>query len=698
MRPVCCISILMLACPHLRAESTPEGTLETAAITNAIGYLRGVAAADPDGWFAPPVRQRTVVNTKEITVYMKKVEVDVPVWEYETMKVFRNVKQGQSIDAVAVRKEVEERRPVRQIGTQKQTKLVPDPKGDIKVQQKIPEYGPGGPDFWKAYHFGHNAMVLYALMSAGIGREDRLVSQPLESLASLFDRYGLPDTTWDLAWTAAAFSMAGKTSDRCKSIAVQAASKLIDGQIDSGPAMGLWGPVCLNLKLVAALEASRPRLANNFVQAQADVDAKRKNAETRLDAARAALKELDRELRNNMMYRSLNYRQIEMQQRLTDDIEATIEVSGLPQYPYNQVAADMENTAMALFGLTAAAANGALPAETARPKMKDIRLPAGLNSAQVLLRTASVLTRAQRTDGSFTELNLHQPHAEFAASAKVIPGIPAAAASFVPLDSKTTFTSSAQGYASLLYLRRILGASAAPLAKSVAAAETFLKGRLAELAPAGFAEENGGQVAPYDALFALHLAHSFSPGSLTPETWKQTVEFIEGSQAADGSWTQIGSGYMGKSRAGSAGDDDWMIFSCHRERASKTESIMNPPDAKAPPAKAPPAKAPAVQPAKGGKMPDARPHAADGDKKAGNPPVDQKDLIFGLAHVYASLDDNKWRGWYLKNYSYNSHVVATGFALAALLHPNTTAPAEPPAPGSSNPALPAQQSKGPVAK
>jgi hypothetical protein len=657
----------MLACLHLRAESPSEGARETSAISNAIGYLRGVAAADPDGWFAPPVRQRTVVSTKEITVYHKNVEVDVPVWEYETVKVFKNVRQGQSVDAVTVRKEVEERRPVRQIGTKKQTKMVPDPKGDIPVTQKIPEYGPGGPDFWKAYHFGHNAMVVYALMSAGIGIDDRLVSQPLENLASLFGRYGLPDTTWDLAWTAAAFSIAGKTNNRYKAIAVQAASKLIDGQIDSGPATGLWGPVCLNLKLVASLEVSRTKLANDFVLAQAAVDAKKKNSEVRRDAVRASLKEVERELHNIMMYWSVNYQQIEMRQRLTDDFGTAIEVSGLPQYPYNQVTADMENTAMALFGLAVAAANGAVPNQTVPPKMKDLNLPAGRNSAQVLLRTASILTRTQRTDGSFSELNVHLPHGEFAASSKVIPGIPALAASFVPLDSKTTFTSSAQGYASLLYLRRIFAASAVPLAKSIAAAETFLKGRLAELAPAGFAEKDGGQVAPYDALFALHVAHSFSPGSLALETWRKTVEFIAGSQAGDGSWTQIGSSYMGKGSAGSPGGNDWMIFSSHRERSSKTESIMDPPEAKAP----------AVQPVKGAKAPDVRP----GDRKPANPHVQPRDLVLeGRAHVVASLDSNRSRGWHVENYSYNSDVVATAFALASLLRPNTAPVSEPPAP------------------
>lgn len=49
------------------------------------------------------------------------------------------------------------------------------------------------------------------------------------------------------------------------------------------------------------MEVSRSKLANDFVHAQAAVDAKKKNSEVRRDAVRASLKEVERELHNIMI-------------------------------------------------------------------------------------------------------------------------------------------------------------------------------------------------------------------------------------------------------------------------------------------------------------------------------------------------------------------------------------------------------------
>jgi hypothetical protein len=231
------------------------------ALVQGANWFRKRAESDDEGWFIPPIRQRKVVEVKEVPWRYRLETYEEPVYEYET-----HVTYVQTVPYEPPRK-VEIRRPVRQSATRKvqRQREVADPDGPLTRTIKVPVYGPGGPNVWPATALGDNGFTLYAMRKTGVPGDDPVLVRVAESMLSFLAAYGSPDHTWSLAGMAAGLSVmpGGRFSDAARELA----GRLLEGQITDGAARGLWGPMCVNTRLLSAMlkqlgdaseEVSRP--------------------------------------------------------------------------------------------------------------------------------------------------------------------------------------------------------------------------------------------------------------------------------------------------------------------------------------------------------------------------------------------------------------------------------------------------------
>lgn len=513
------------------AEVEPEIDVETAR-AKAITFFRTLAAAEnADGMILPPVRRRKVVGRKPIDVrYTKKmVEVKKPI--YKTVQEYRNVKVGDSVDAVAVRKKVKVQKIV---GWERVTeeKKVRDPNGSIVVQEWKPQYGPGGPDEWHAFQFGHNAMAIFAMMRAGVDPQDEDVQRVAEQLFQIYDQYGMPDLTWDLAWSTAAFTM--MQDEQYRELAQQMAGKLLDGQIAEGEAAGLWGPVCINTELLAAMLDKKARYSAFYLKAKAKFEAQRRDSyERKAEQALDALRTFEDLIRRvSMLAPRMKYVSYEVKLADRMGMADPIALPWLPSWIFNQRSADMESTAVAMFALRVAAEEKLIPSETWRP-LDERRRPLASPSKplDVLKRAVTTMGRALQREG-WSELNQHQAVTDFD-KIRGINGVPGDERSFAPLAAPLTGLSTVQGYAVFSYYASINGlAGIRPFARQVVAGNGCVKSVL----DTGLekAEQNG------EPACNLCFFVSETPDLGKPESdlkaWPIISEYLALRQNDDGSW------------------------------------------------------------------------------------------------------------------------------------------------------------------
>jgi hypothetical protein len=149
------------------AERINEASVQLAAraaLAQGVEYFRQQAKEDPDGWLVPPARLQQVLDWKEVDVRYTMRKVTIPKYEYETYETYERVPGASATDA-AVMQKVTRKRIKRQIGTEEIEDKFLDPQGTLVEKRRQAVYGPGGPDLWRAGYFGHNGLVLYALMS-----------------------------------------------------------------------------------------------------------------------------------------------------------------------------------------------------------------------------------------------------------------------------------------------------------------------------------------------------------------------------------------------------------------------------------------------------------------------------------------------------------------------------------------------------
>ncbi len=494
-----------------------------------IAFLKGLAEEDgTDGLISPPYRSRTVIERKMVDVRYSLKMIDVPV--YKVVEEFRNVNIGDSTDSVMVRKKVKVRK---RVGTKQEKRKVLDPEGDIPGQRVKYIYGPGGPDFWRVFEFGYNAMAIYAMIRSGVDPQDEVVYEVAEQLYNIYQEYGLPDLTWDLAWSVAAFSMIEEK--KYQDMAEKMAGKLVDGQIDEGPGSGLWGPVCVNTKLLAAMTQKKADYSAFYHKAKERYEAnKRPSYEEKAEQALDALRTFSKLIKPvSMLAENMQY--ILRKVKLSDEmgIITPILLSGYPSWIYNQRSADMESTAIAMFGLKVAKERNVLPDETWRPLDERNRplIPAR-RSSDVVQRAVNAIKDAQLREG-WTELNRHQIVKDFD-NIKGINGVPADASSFKPLADPLTPLSTVQGYAIYSYYAAMDGVvRLRPFARNVIAGNAAVK---SVLDAAEFTKPKGKN----EPLCELCFYVSETPDLGQPEYDLQAAQTISAhlieSQNEDGSW------------------------------------------------------------------------------------------------------------------------------------------------------------------
>jgi hypothetical protein len=493
-----------------------------------ITFLKGLAEKEEaDGLISPPVRQRKVIGKTMVDVRYSMKLVDVPV--YKVVKEFRNVKVGDSTDAVMVRKKVNVRKKV---GTKKEERKVLDPDGDIFGQRVKYEYGPGGPDNWRAFEFGYNAMAIYAMMRTGVDPQDEVVQQVAEQLLYIYDEYGMPDLTWDLAWSTAAFSMI--ENKKYQEMAEQMAGKLMDGQIDDGVAAGLWGPVCVNTELLAAMTQKKADYSSFYLAAKARyANNKHPSYEKKVEDALNALRTFSHLIKRvSMLTDKMQY--VSKRIRLSDEMGMvpSIILPGLPSWIYNQRSADMESTAVAMFGLRVATERKVLPKETWRPLDERNRpLTSARKSSDVLQLAIDAIRGFQQREG-WTELNQHQLVKDFN-KIKGINGVPGDASSFKPLADPLTPLSTVQGYAIYSYYAAINGvAGLRPFARNVIAGNASVKSVLDN----DFTEPKGKKGSFCELCFYVSETPDLGIPEYDLQAWPIISAYLAASQNEDGSW------------------------------------------------------------------------------------------------------------------------------------------------------------------
>jgi hypothetical protein len=438
-----------------------------AAVARGVSFLKGRSANDDGGWVTPPFRHAKVVGTTNIV--FRYSEKKVPLYEYETYTVYER-RPGATSQSARTLQAVERKRIKGVLDPQGRTILVYDRNGPIERTESRPLYEKGGVEQWMYGRLGQNGMALYTLLRCGVPEDDEGAQRLRQNLVDFAGMYGLPDSTWDLAWMTAAF--ARLPDDDARKLTQAAASKLLDGQILDGDARGLWGPVCIHVPLLATAYLYEQELAQQLEKAKLALKEKpdarsRERDVTKLeDSLHAFQNDMQRISMLAIAFDNIDAPAV----RLDDEISPPVLVPGAVHYVFNQTTADMDSTSLVLFTLREVARAGRMPPETWRPVFEGKRgAPPAEKSDAVLARAVHALARLQNPQGGWTECNLHQPVTSFDKLGKMIPGVPADPRTFKPLPSPETPLSCLQGYNALLDaaeavgLQKVLARFRAPL-------------------------------------------------------------------------------------------------------------------------------------------------------------------------------------------------------------------------------------------
>jgi hypothetical protein len=393
----------------------------------AIKALLAVAKREdnPYRYIFLPVVQRKLVDYQLVPQRYRATMCNVPVYQYQSVTVTQPVTQGTQTMMTTRQQSV----PVRQIGVRPEQRLVPDPNGPITQMIRQPIWGPGGPDRESFGWLGNNAMALVALLRSGVNpaREPALKTLA-DRLSQHLQAFDSPDLTWDVAWTIIALAEypGGSYHDRVERLL----GRLLSGQIGEGPGKGLWGPVCVNPRLLrqavevvmknqavlpqgggAARAVPRPPARGgmnhgvnpgmNPAQAalKAQIEAAQERAFIELNAVSALGPSFAKATRPVTIKDARN--------QYGNDIE----VPGWPVNVYRELTGDLESTALAAYALRVAATQAKLPATIEYPR--GVSFCRSFSTREVLATALRAVAAAQRDDGSWDEMTAWQPVDEF---------------------------------------------------------------------------------------------------------------------------------------------------------------------------------------------------------------------------------------------------------------------------------------------
>jgi len=522
------------------ADAISAGALNVAvraSLASGAEYLLRAVETNFLHYAAAPVSNRKPIGWDRIEtnyVHYRWEEYEAPRYEhiYEEYETFAVGASG-SVEARKIGK-VTRRRVVgrKKVGTVTKKRLVKDPDGPVVRTHKKgigPRYGPGK-ETWPDQLPGDNALALLALLKSGVPETDERLRKLAGALDDYVTYYGASDLTRNVALLAAAFS--NLSDPQYKDSRDLLISRILDGQIASGPARGMWGPVCINMEMLPVLVKHESEIGKALAALKAELP--KKLAKTRSEKREAQLEaEVERAEEKVRKMESL-YNRVTQQgmrfERVTQPFSLKVEswdadtrlTAGLPYYIYNQTFADLESTAVALYAIGEAAAKGCLPEETQVPTLPTLdesgrsrgsrsRSDSVLkpqNTSGLLARAVAALAKKQERDGGWRQCNIHQESRTFEAL-----GLPRLKQEEMPapLESVRTRATVAQGYASLLNAGKAVGI--AKLMGKYGCNLLAARGRVAEEAAAHLDRKGepvipvGRMLRPYDLYFSMLGVH-----------------------------------------------------------------------------------------------------------------------------------------------------------------------------------------------
>lgn len=514
----------------------------------------------------PLIRQRKIVEYKDVDYHYTRKLIIEPIYKYiyETVEVIAPVKEG----SVTVLKKVKRRKLVKRLktGEREIERLVYDPKGDIIKTHRRPVYGPGGPDIQPTGWAGNNAMALYALLEAGVAPDDVPELETMaNSLRTYLRVYGIPDYTYDIAWSIAAFSCF--PGNRFDTTIQQLCSRLMAGQSTAAKSRGMWGPLSVNSDHVVAV--LKQFLEVEHLTKRVAEFAKSKNLK-KDDPQLVQQNQKLQQLRERIAYMfetvSRNAHRSEHVTKpfvIDDDFDQLgtgLQAAGWPYNFYHETLVDLQSTALAVFALRVAKENDKLPKaivfkHLTTTKDKPLVKPIQVNGA--LGQTLSTL--AARSASAWNEMIVWEKNSGFA---RLDPRFKGPALDVPrPFRSQATPICSAQGAAAMEDLTIILGdnykkrySDKITTARQYAA--TQIAGMITRDAPAkkisrssfeyyrSLNADTVGLLDPFDFLHQLRLDPSeFKDDSKLAEAYQQVAEYLIEHQTKDGLWTTSNVGY-----------------------------------------------------------------------------------------------------------------------------------------------------------
>ena len=206
---------------------------------------------------------------------------------------------------------------------------------------------------------GQNALVVYALIKSGVDPFDELISRPLDSFSYLYNTFGLPDSTWDVAWSICAF--ASSEQEEHRKLAERLTAKLAGAQVKSGKAAGLWGPVGLDTELLGDILSANAKTSSEYLRFKENFDKdKREYNEKKMAEALDLIRRTNNLKKRYTMTAKENspYFRVALKDEWSSQVFNFI---AFPLYLYNQTSVDLETTSMVLHALNVAAKEAVLP-------------------------------------------------------------------------------------------------------------------------------------------------------------------------------------------------------------------------------------------------------------------------------------------------------------------------------------------------
>ena len=553
------LSAVWLTSSTLGAQTNPPaGTPPhdvTAAVINGINFFRQQAATNEEGWLCQPIPGQRVTGYQTRTYHYKQVAVTYPGYKSESYEVL----VPGNTPGDPMRRETRYRPTTRDPSQDRVlTQEVYDVDGPIVRDVQVPIYEKDAGCRWRYGGLGNNGLAILALRRCGIAGNDPLVATPAQKLTEVIQTFGMPDSLRDLAGLTAGFAVL--PGDQFKQLTERCASKLLDAQITSGPGTGLWGPVAINTPMVAACLKTLVHLADEKKALQAELVLEQRKKPTGKPTAKASRLEADiahlDEQMTALQQETLRVSQLGF--KLFDALGLSVhygrinlyyqaEVLSIEALPYviqNQISADLESTALALFALRVAFENGRLPLKTWRPDPPKSTTPGAPVTAdfpparearEVLALATKAITTARTKDGLWPETNLHQPVTDFA-WLKSIPQIKPEL--FPKLRQPVTLASTVNGAAALANIQMLQTGAAGPTALENPLCAPLIQDMLLDKPLAG---SNEVVRTPFDVVLQTTVLRNTRGQTLRRDfaQWNPVADWLVGKQSPAGSWGRV---------------------------------------------------------------------------------------------------------------------------------------------------------------